>query len=86
MSRTLMKQARERSHFTAAWATPGDLLRLALRIIRANPPKNLRSPAGAIVHHSGAAGVPHFCFRLSVCCFSNVVFICPASYQGGWVK
>jgi hypothetical protein len=50
-----MKQAKARSHFTAAWATPGDLLRLALRIIRANPPNNLRSPTGAIAHHSGAA-------------------------------
>jgi hypothetical protein len=55
MSRTLMKQPRARSHFTAARATSGDLLRLALRIIRANPPRNLRSPTGAIVHHSGAA-------------------------------
>jgi hypothetical protein len=50
-----MKHPRARSHFTAARATSGDLLRLALRIIRANPTKNLRSPTGAIVHHSGDA-------------------------------
>jgi hypothetical protein len=55
ISRTLMKHPRARSHFTAARATSGDLLRLALRIIRANPTKNLRSPTGAIVHHSGDA-------------------------------
>jgi hypothetical protein len=55
MSRTLMKHPRARSHFTAARATSGDLLRLALRIIRANPPRNLRSPTGANVHQSGAA-------------------------------
>jgi hypothetical protein len=54
MSRTLMKHPKARSHLTAARATSGDLLRLALRIIRANPPRNLRSSSGANAHHSGA--------------------------------
>jgi hypothetical protein len=66
MSRTLMKQPRARSHFTAARATSGDLLRLALRIIRANPPRNLRSPIGAFAHHSGAAIRPISAFSISV--------------------